>query len=98
MTEIEVELDTFCVYTCLSSVTVNDRFQSNIPVLYEERAKCWFRLTHISYCLSPASDPVAILGLGWAAVKQFLEHGKNEASSCNCNVNDLKVLVLQDLC
>lgn len=98
MTKIEVELATFCVDTCLSSVTIYDGFQSNIPVLYEERAKCWFRLTHISYCLSPAGGPVAILGLGWAAVKQSLEHGKNKASSCDYNVNDLKVSLLQDLC
>lgn len=88
MTKIEVELATFCVGTHLSSVTINDRFQSNILVLYEERAKCWFRLTHISYCLSPVSDPVAILELGWAAAEQSLEHGKNETSSCECNVND----------
>lgn len=64
MTKIQVELATFCVDTCLCSVTVSDWFQNNISVLYVERAKCWFQLTHISYCLSLASDPVAIWGTG----------------------------------
>lgn len=98
MTKIEVELIAFCVDTCLSSVTVNDRFQSNIPVFYEERAECWFQLTYISYACHQQVILWPSWELGWAAVKQSLEHGKNETSSCDCNVHDLRASVLQDLC
>lgn len=61
---IQVELATFCVDTRLCSVTISSWFQNNISVLYVERAKHWFQLTHISYCLSLASDPAAIWGAG----------------------------------
>lgn len=62
MTQTQVELATSCVDTCLGGITVGECFQNGISVLYLERAKCWFQLTHISYCLSLASAPTGAEG------------------------------------